>query len=52
MTDRESFEKWIDLQQHDGYKEYDIWIAATIAERERCEKYYHPFKPTEVNDDN
>ena len=36
MTDRERFEEWIDLQQHDGYKDYDIWQAATLAERERC----------------
>ena len=33
-SQREAFEKWIELQTHDGYKDWDIWQAAKADQAE------------------
>jgi hypothetical protein len=61
MTDREIFEKWYKshvpstckfiLNKHGAYKahihqsSFVVWIAATLAERERCAKLADKYEP-------
>ena len=36
MTDREEFEKWYKSTNKGELSRFEIWQAATLAERERC----------------